>query len=148
MSYYIVTIKLGETDLHCRVEAKSRKQAADKAVGKLYQLPEDNPARQAFVKYYEETNGKGSFDVKVEDDAPPAPIREGRFKIEPSKKKEGWWVVTDTDNLIVISFEEHRFHETQHIVPLADSTPEALTLATALREVADWLRAKHYDLIF
>ena len=100
------------------------------------------------MNYAKECDNKGSFDVKVEDDAPPAPIRESRFKLEPSKKKPGWWVVTDTENLVVITFEEHRFHETQHIVPLADSTPEALTLAAALREVADWLRAKHYDLLF
>lgn len=148
MPYYIVTIKLGETDLQCRVEAKSRKQAADKVVGKLCQLPDENPARQAFVNYAKECEGKGSFDVKVEEDAPPAPIREGRFRMERSQKKSGWWVVTDTENLIVITFEEHRFHETQHIVPLSDGAPEALTLATALREVAAWLREKHYDLIF
>ena len=24
----------------------------------------------------------------------------------------GWWVVTDTDNLVVIRFKEHEFNET------------------------------------
>lgn len=148
MKHYKVTVILGEVELHARIKAKDTKQAADKIVENLQSLPDDNPARQAFVEYVNEKGRKGSFNVKVEEMEPPAPIREGRFLLQPSQKKANCWVVTDTDNLVVITFETHRFHETQHITPLADKTPDALDLASALRECADWLRAEHYDLIF
>ena len=148
MPHFKVTVILGEVELHARIEARNRKDAADRIVENLHALPDDNPARQAFMEYVKERHGKGSFDVKVEDAEPPAPIREGRFRMEPSQKKAGWWVVTDLDNLVVITFEAHRFHETQHITPLDDKTPDALALATSLRECADWRRAEHYELIF
>lgn len=37
----------------------------------------------------------------------------GRFKLEKSKIDEDWWVITDTDNLVVIKFKEHMFDETK-----------------------------------
>lgn len=39
----------------------------------------------------------------------------GRFKLEKSKIDEDWWVITDTDNLVVIKFKEHMFNKTQKI---------------------------------
>lgn len=148
MPHYKITIFFGEVELHARIEAPNRKAAADRIVENLISLPDDNPAHQAYVNYRKECGGKGSFNVKVEDMAPPPPIRKGRFRVEPSKKKKGWWVVTDLDNLVVITFKEHHFHETQRITPLNDTTPDPLELATVLRECAEWLRAEQYDLIF
>ncbi|MBR1800650.1 MAG: hypothetical protein IJ767_04045 [Bacteroidaceae bacterium] len=147
MPSYIVHIMLGEVELQCRIEAANSKLAADKAVSHLPELNKDNPARQEFEKFVKARH-KGTIKVKVEETGPLPPIREGRFKLQPSQKKAGWWVATDTDNLVVVTFEEHNFHKTQHIVPLEEKTPEPLALATSLREMADWLREKHYNLIF
>ena len=36
-----------------------------------------------------------------------------RFKLEKSKEKQGWWVLTDTANLVVVQFKEHCFNEEQ-----------------------------------
>lgn len=44
-----------------------------------------------------------------------------RFKLEKSQDYPGWWVLTDTENLIVCKFEEHRFNETQQLTILEDS---------------------------
>lgn len=38
-----------------------------------------------------------------------------RFKLEKSKIDEDWWVITDTDNLVVIKFKEHMFDETKKV---------------------------------
>ena len=146
---YIVQIKLGDIELHCRIEAKDGATTAEMAVGRLSELDEDNPARQEYERYIA-AHSKGSvFEVDVIEDRKGSPVREGRFRLEPSRKKQGWWVVIDTEKLILISFQEHRFHETQDIKPLCeDLLPDALSTATALREAADWLRENHYDLLF
>lgn len=44
-----------------------------------------------------------------------------RFKLEKSKETLGWWVLTDTDNLVVIRFEEHKYNETQKVYLLKES---------------------------
>lgn len=44
-----------------------------------------------------------------------------RFKLEKSQSLPGWWVLTDTENLIVCKFKEHEFNETQKITILEES---------------------------
>ena len=44
-----------------------------------------------------------------------------RFKLEKSTQQSGWWVLTDTENLVVVRFEEHKFNETQKVTVLEDS---------------------------
>lgn len=68
-----------------------------------------------------------------------------RFKIEESTQQKGWWVCTDTKNLIVCKFKEHQYNETQQFTILEElKNPNPLTIAKAVREMADWLRANHY----
>lgn len=73
-----------------------------------------------------------------------------RFQIEPSTREQGWWVCTDTENLIVCRFENHRFNETQQFTILEDSKFQPVTASTAsllariTREMGDWLRSNHY----
>ena len=71
-----------------------------------------------------------------------------RFILQPSKEP-GFWVATDTEHGIVVKFEEHRFNETQQTTLLNGDTfktaEEALSYATYMREIADWIRAHHYD---
>lgn len=37
-----------------------------------------------------------------------------KYTIQESKDP-GWWVVTDTENLVVLKFQEHKFNETQMV---------------------------------
>lgn len=71
-----------------------------------------------------------------------------RFILQPSKKP-GFWVATDKERGIVITFKEHEYNDTQHITLLGgntfSSTEQAMAIPTALREIADWLRKEHYD---
>lgn len=48
-------------------------------------------------------------------------MKNNRFKLEKSQDLPGWWVLTDTDNLIVIKFKEHEYNETQRISILEES---------------------------
>lgn len=37
-----------------------------------------------------------------------------KYIIQESKEP-GWWVVTDTENLVVLKFQEHHFNETEMV---------------------------------
>lgn len=69
-----------------------------------------------------------------------------RFIIQASQTQPDGWVCTDQENGIVCRFKEHQFNETQKFTFLEDvEEPAPQIIATALREMADWLRANHYD---
>ena len=69
-----------------------------------------------------------------------------RFIIQHSQTQPDGWVCTDKENGIVCRFTEHQFNETQQFTFLEDvPQPDAQTIATAVREMADWLRANHYE---
>ena len=73
---------------------------------------------------------------------------EDRFILQKSEKPE-YWVCTDKENSIVCVFENHNYNDNQEFTILEDiETPDALALAKAVREMADWLRDNHYDKIF
>ena len=76
----------------------------------------------------------------------------GRFIIQKSEQKEGWWVCTDKAHNIVCLFQDHRYNETQNFTLIDGDTfqtkEEALAVATYLREMGDWLFKHHYDKIF
>lgn len=72
-----------------------------------------------------------------------------RFKLEKSKEQSGWWVLTDTTNLIVIRFEEHRFNETQKAYFLKESElrndPDAANkIACIMREMGEYMFTHWY----
>lgn len=74
-----------------------------------------------------------------------------RFRLEKSQQKEGWWVLTDLENLVVITFEEGRFNETQKITRLdGDESYTSMTDVMAqvriIREMSDWLAINHYKI--
>lgn len=74
-----------------------------------------------------------------------------RFRLEKSKLKEGWWVLTDTVNLVVITFEEGRFNETQKITQIEggekySSMNDVMAQVRIIREMSDWLAINHYKI--
>ncbi len=73
-----------------------------------------------------------------------------RFKLEKSQDP-GWWVLTDTENLIVCKFKEHEFNESQHISILEDSmfvdrTDCASKLAHIMMEIGDYMFSHWYSI--
>lgn len=71
-----------------------------------------------------------------------------RFLLKKGKQV-GAWVCTDLENKIVCQFEEHNFNGSQKITFLENNTLEmdALAIARAMREMADWLYANHKELL-
>ena len=74
-----------------------------------------------------------------------------RFTLKPSEK-EGFWIARDNEAGISLEFLENSYNENQ-TVALDDSERAAdqeyaQQLATALRELGDWISAAHPDLVF
>lgn len=74
-----------------------------------------------------------------------------RFRLEKSQLKKGWWVLTDTVNLVVITFEEGRFNETQKITQIEGggnytSMNDVMAQVRIIREMSDWLAINHYKI--
>ena len=73
-----------------------------------------------------------------------------RFLLQPSKFMRGWWVLTDTVNLVVITFEEHRFNDTQKVTDiegnLFTSMSDVMRSIRVVREMSDWLAVHHYKI--
>lgn len=74
-----------------------------------------------------------------------------RFRLEKSQLTKGWWVLTDTVNLVVITFEEGRFNKTQKITQLEGgenytSMNDVMTQVRIIREMSDWLAINHYKI--
>ena len=76
-----------------------------------------------------------------------------RFKLEKSQEQPDWWVLTDTMNLIVVRFEEHKFNETQKVSILEESKflnmdNCALELAHIMTEIGDYMFSHWYSIVF
>lgn len=72
-----------------------------------------------------------------------------RFRLEKSKEQDGWYVLTDTENMIVYKFQEHRFNETQRVTFLDETIHnrrEAHEIARMLRESGDYLFSHWYSI--
>lgn len=70
-----------------------------------------------------------------------------KYQLQKSKEPE-WWVLTDTENLVVLKFQEHKFNDTQMATMLEDCQLTALQLARIMREMGDWMAAHHINLVF
>lgn len=68
-----------------------------------------------------------------------------RFTLKKSIRQQGWWVVRDEITGIEIDFAEHQFNETQQVTMTRElRVADVAKLATAMGEIADWLRDNHY----
>ena len=68
-----------------------------------------------------------------------------RFVLSPSQERDGWLVAADRKTNMVFIFMEGAFRESVEYKPLDDMTP--LDAAAALRELGDWLRLYHADML-
>jgi hypothetical protein len=75
------------------------------------------------------------------------------YKLEPSRFNPGWWVCTDTVNLLVCTFKEGKFNETQKFTDLEgndvyQSMDGVMAHIRIMREMSDWLAVNHPNIIF
>ncbi|MDO5525668.1 MAG: DNA breaking-rejoining protein [Prevotella sp.] len=74
-----------------------------------------------------------------------------RFNFTPSSEHPGWWVLADTENNIVIRWQEHRFNDTQKVSVLNDTEiteHTATDLARIMREMGDYIARHHGGIAF
>lgn len=60
----------------------------------------------------------------------------------------GWYQVTDTKWMMVCQFEAHQFNETQEYTDYGHLPVDPDKIATAMRELGDWLFSHHYSDVF
>lgn len=58
------------------------------------------------------------------------------------------WVLTDTENGVVITFEQGKFNDTQKVTLLENTNKTAEELAKILREMGEWAVKHHADKLF
>ena len=68
-----------------------------------------------------------------------------RFVLSPSQERDGWLVAADRKTNMVFIFMEGVFPDSVEYKPLEDMSP--LDSATAVRELGDWLRLYHPDVL-
>ena len=77
-----------------------------------------------------------------------------RFILQTSQDLPGWWVLTDTENEIVVKFKDKDFNGTQKVTPLNDDSVilakagGALGFARVMREIGDYVARHHGDIAF
>lgn len=76
-----------------------------------------------------------------------------RFKLEPSQINEGWWICTDTENLLVCQFEQGKFNETQKFTDINGNDEKLASMNDVMAhvrimcEMSDWLAINHYKIV-
>lgn len=75
-----------------------------------------------------------------------------RFKLEKSQNLPNWWVLTDTENLIVIRFEHGKYNESQQATVLDESRFNNAScigeLSTIIREIGEYMVRYHGGIAF
>ena len=74
-----------------------------------------------------------------------------RFLLQQSQDQPEWWVLTDTENLVVIKFKEHEYNESQQVTFIEDdkSVTEKLGaqgISRVLREMGDYMFTHWYSI--
>ena len=74
-----------------------------------------------------------------------------RFRLEKSQDLPGWWVLTDTENFVVLKFKEHEYNESQQITFLNEdkSVIEKLGaqgIEQILREMGNYMFTHWYSI--
>ena len=66
------------------------------------------------------------------------------YVVQDLENKSGF-ICTDTKNMIVVSWHDRKFNETQKVSFLNGTVPDAGQLATAMRQMGDWLVENHSE---
>lgn len=72
-----------------------------------------------------------------------------KYVIQKSSTQPNGWVLTDTEEGIVVRFEDGKYNETQKVIILEDKpNPSAVELARVMREMGEWAVKYHSSKCF
>ena len=136
MNTYRVNIRLENGD---EIKARSVGYTPQEAVNRVMESPQFKEFR-GWMKVE-------SIHYELEQADPSVQVDATRYDFQPSKEREGWYVVTDKKDMVVVIFEKGKFNETQRITRLDDILPDPLTAASGLKAIADYLRIYHPEVL-
>lgn len=136
MNTYKVNIRLENGD-----EVKAR------SVGYTPQEAEKRVIESAQFQEFRNGLKIQSIHTELEQATTSIQVDATRYDFRPSQEREGWYVVTDKKDMVVVIFEKGRFNETQRITRLDDTLPDPLTAASGLRAIADYLKVYHPEVL-
>ena len=136
MNTYKVNIKLENGD---EVQARSVGRNPNEAVNRVLESQQ--------FKDFKGWMKIESIQYELEQASTSVQVDATRYDFQPSKEREGWYVVTDKKDLVVVIFEKGRFNETQRITRLDDTLPDPLTAASGLKAIVDYLHLYHPEVL-
>ena len=73
----------------------------------------------------------------------------GKYVMQKSNTQPNGWVLTDTEEGIVVRFEDGKYNETQKVTIIDDKpNPSAAKLARVMREMGEWAVKYHSSKCF
>lgn len=135
MKQYQITIKLKNGD---EVNAKVAARNQSDAIKRLQGIPE----------VADLLNGQEIEKIDVEP-IQIKPIDNERFGVTTIDNKPGWYVIADLDNGIKVEWKKGMYNETNRPLPIGENgmPVDTLKLATALREIGEYLSLNFKELI-
>ena len=137
MNTYRINVKLKNGD---EVQARSVGNTPQEAVDRILESKQ-------FKEFNQQWIGIESIHYELEQAGTTVHVDVTRYDFQPSKEREGWYVVTDKKDLVVVIFEKGKFNETQRITRLDDTLPDPLTAASGLKAIADYLHIYHPEVL-
>lgn len=135
MKQYKVIITFNDGDqIQSKVAAWNQSDALQRIMS--------NKQATEFITSHDDVKNVDITCLGEREDIPDDPQR---FVLSPSQEREGWVVAADRKTNMVFIFMEGAFRESVEYKPLDDMTP--LDAAAALRELGDWLRLYHADIL-
>ena len=136
MKTYLITIKLSNG---YEIQARSVGNDPLEAQHRVLDAPQTKQFLQGLTFQ--------SIHIELESKFVSEEANPDRYHFQESSDKQGWYVVTDTEAMVVITFEKGKFNETQRITHLSDEVPEALEGAKTLRKFVDYLQQYHPEVL-
>lgn len=134
MKKYRIEITFVSNDrIEARVDARNKKDA-------LRRLMDS----EAFVEFASQCGD--ILTASVEQEEREETIDTSRFVVSSVNGKEGWYVVADLENRIKVEFKKGHYNDMQKVTNFGDNT-DALTQATALREIGEYMSEHFNELI-
>lgn len=119
--------------IEARVDARNRKDAMRRLMDS-----------EAFKDFASQCGDVLTSSVEQEDREES--IDESRFVVTSMHGRDGWYVVADLENRIKVEFKKGHYNDMQKVTYFGGDT-DALTQATALREIGEYMSEHFNELI-
>lgn len=134
MNRYRIEITFVSNDrIEARVDARNKKDALRRLM--------DSEAFMGFAIQCGDI-----LTASVEQEEREETIDTSRFVVSSVNGKEGWYVVADLENRVKVEFKKGHYNDMQKVTCFSEDA-DALTQATALREIGEYIFNNFKELI-